>query len=73
MTDLRSILSPISKPVARIPVVCTGNDGEVYIDDTTPTEEQQHYTQVVDEVNHGSLTDRPSRDQIRALQSRLQG
>ena len=68
--------TPNINPVARVPVVCTGNDGEVYIDEIISTEEEQGNqggNQGGDQVTAGSLTDRPLRDQMRALQSQLQG
>ena len=68
-------------PVRRIPVVCTSNDGEVYIDEILSEEETQgrqasqgaQGSQATEEQVAGSLTDRPIRDQLRAVQSQLQG
>ena len=56
--------------------MCTGNDGEVYIDEIISTEEEQGNqggNQGGDQVTAGSLTDRSLRDQMRALRSQLQG
>ena len=75
--------TPNENPVAQIPVICTGNDGEVYIDAITTQDNQgtpQDDNQGTQDDNQGSedriagsLTDRPIRDQLRALQSQLQG
>ena len=68
--------TPRENPVKRIPVVCTGNDGEVYIDEILSEAAQargpqEHGPQDADLVT-GSINDRPMRDQMRALQSQLQ-
>ena len=73
--------TPNENPVRRIPVVCTGNDGEVYIDEILSAEETQgrqpseeaQGSQATEQRVTGSLTDRPIRDQLRAVQSQLQG
>ena len=67
-------------PVRRVPIVCTGHEGEVYIDDIvtdTQLQAQGESNEDTQDTTQGSsqgngLTDRPLRDQIRALQSQLQ-
>lgn len=64
--------TPDINPGVRIPALCTENDVDVYIDAITSTKEELD-NQCSDGVNRGSLTDRPLQDQMRALQSKLQG
>ena len=56
--------------------MCTGNDGEVYIDEIAPQTNEQQGTQEGQEgtrdQHQGTINDRPMRDQLRALQSQLQ-
>ena len=75
-TRVRSAMTSVSprpndNPVKKSPVVCTGNDGEIYIDElSTSNQEAQEQGDNPDQVT-GSITDRPIRDQLRALQSQL--
>ena len=66
---------PNKAPVRRVSVICTGNEGEIYIDDII-TDAQLNQG----EGNQGpgdnqvagqGLSDRPLRDQLRAMQSQL--
>jgi len=65
-------------PVVRVPIVCTGHEGEVYID-TIASDEQLNEMganangNAQATGNIGTLNDRPMRDQIRALQSQVMG
>ena len=77
-----------TEAVKRIPVVCTGHEGEIYIDDIIPKQQLQGQGSTQDNQGqegstqdnqgftnrnqHGNLTDRPLRDQLRAMQSQLQ-
>ena len=67
----------MSQVVKKIPVVCTGNEGKIYIDDIVTDQDLQAQdnqgTQVQrgNDRGNGSLNDRPLRDQLRALQSQL--
>ena len=74
--DARGSEAENVNPVKRIPVVCTGNDGEVYIDEIAPQTNEQQGTQEGQEgtrdQHQGTINDRPMRDQLRALQSQLQ-
>ena len=63
---------PTQNPVARVPVVCTCHEGEVYIDTIASDEDLNNLTAEGDN-NIGTLNDRPMRDQVRALQSQLMG
>ena len=66
-----SVTDPTILPVRRVPIVCTGNEGEIYIDEIL-TDEQLGNDQGTNQgINQGGLGDRPLRDQIRSLQSQL--
>ena len=72
------VSDPSISPVTRVPVVCTGNEGEVYIDailtedqDNPEVGNQQGNTGNPGGGNPGGLSDRPLRDQLRALQSQM--
>ena len=66
-----------ARVVKRVPAVCTRNEGEIYIDDSISDEQLQaqdnqgtNFTNI--NRSPGNLTDRPLRDQLRAMQSQLQ-
>ena len=61
---------PTENPVEKVPVVCTGNDGEVYIDEISPSMNEPQGQENQDQAI-GSINDRPIRDQLRALQSQV--
>ena len=68
-------------PVRRIPIVCTGHEGEIYIDDVVTVAQLQAQgnegTATANEASQDNrgpsqgLSDRPLRDQIRAIHSQL--
>ena len=60
-------------PVIRVPIVCTGHEGEVYIDTIATDEDLNNLAATNGDNNIGTLNDRPMRDQVRALQSQLMG
>ena len=73
---------PSVPPVRRGPILCTGNAGEIYIDDFLSKDQLQANQGANQDDNQdattnqglpsGTLSDRPLRDQLRALQSQLQ-
>ena len=69
-----SVTDPTILPVRRVPIVCTGNEGEIYIDEILTDEQlgnDPQGPQGNQGINQGGLGDRPLRDQIRSLQSQL--
>ena len=68
-------------PVRRIPIVCTGHEGEIYIGDVVTDAELQaqgnegtatpNDTPQDNRCPSQGVSDRPFRDQIRAMQSQL--
>ena len=55
--------SPNDNPVEKIPVVCTGNNGEVYINEITATATQPQAQEGNEDQVGGSINDKPIRDQ----------
>ena len=67
---MRGVLQhPNKNPVEKVPVVCTGHDGEVYIDEISS--KPQNQVAGIEEQPIGTINDRPIRDQLRALQSQV--
>ena len=66
-------VDPSQNPVIRVPIVCTGHEGEVYIDTIATDEDLNNLAAANGDNNIGTLNDRPMRDQVRALQSQLMG
>ena len=60
---------PNENPVQKVPIVCTGHDGEVYIDEISS--EPQNQVAGNEDQPIGTINDRPIRDQLRALQSQV--
>ena len=53
--------------------MCTGHEGEVYIDTIAIDEDLNNLAAANGDNNIGTLNGRPMRDQVRALQSQLMG
>ena len=66
-------VDPSQNPVIRVPIVCTGHEGEVYIDTIAIDEDLNNLAAANGDNNIGTLNGRPMRDQVRALQSQLMG
>ena len=72
---VNSVTDPTILPVRRVPIVCTGNEGEIYIDEILTDEQlgngpqgNQDTKQGTNQgIDQGGLGDRPLRDQIRSL------
>ena len=66
---------PNKAPVRRVPVICIGNEGVIYIDDVITDAQlnqgQENQGPQDNQIAGQGLSDRPLRDQLRAMQSQL--